>query len=152
MVDIISSATEAMAEPATGKILYRPVRLITAPEIIDAPIRPSISGTSSRPELVADAPLTTCRNRGRKAMAPYMATPRTKLTALAMLNVRPRNRWMGRTGSVTRRSTAINPTSNRTEATARPMMVAEPQAYSVPPHVVNSTTDVTAAVSTAEPR
>ena len=44
------------------------------------PSRPSISGSSSSPESVAEAPLTTWRNSGRKLIAPNMATPMMKLT------------------------------------------------------------------------
>ena len=46
--------------PMIGKILYRPVRVITWPATTETTIIPSIIGSSSRPLLVADAPCTVC--------------------------------------------------------------------------------------------
>ena len=43
-----------------GKILYRPVRAMTWPEITEPDMIPSISGSSSRPASVGDLPLTIC--------------------------------------------------------------------------------------------
>jgi hypothetical protein len=124
---------------------------MTWPDPTDAVSRPSISGSSNSPELVADAPVTTWRNSGKKAMAPNIATPMMKLTEVAMVNVRSENRCTGTTGSAARRSTTINTVSRTTDVTMSPMIVAEPQSYCVPPHVVSNTTHVTAAASTTDP-
>src|SRR5690606_3313365 len=105
----------------------------------------------SRPELVADAPFTTWRNRGRKLIAPNIDTPMMKLTELARLKVRLAKRCTGTTGSAARRSITARTPSSTTDAAMRPRITGEPHSYSVPPHVVNSTIEVTAATSTAEP-
>ena len=55
----------AMAMPTIGKMRYRPVWLMIWPAMTDEPMMPSIRGTSSRPALLADAPLAICRNVGR---------------------------------------------------------------------------------------
>jgi hypothetical protein len=47
------------AVPTIGNNLYRPLRLISRPEPIELVSTPAISGSSSRPDLVALAPLTT---------------------------------------------------------------------------------------------
>ena len=53
------------AVPTMGKILWRPHRLIAMPDSVDVSSRPTISGSSCRPELVGLAPLTTCMYCGR---------------------------------------------------------------------------------------
>lgn len=57
----ITMPTTRMAMPAIGYIRYLPVRVIMMPEVMDEPTRPSISGTSQRPETVAESPLTIWR-------------------------------------------------------------------------------------------
>ena len=46
--------------PMIGRILYRPVLLVTWPEISDVTVEPSISGISIRPLPVGEACCTVC--------------------------------------------------------------------------------------------
>ena len=47
--------------PMIGKILYRPVLLISWPLGIEAEKMPTIIGSSARPDWVGDMSLTACR-------------------------------------------------------------------------------------------
>ena len=84
-------------------------------------------------------------------MAPYMATPTIRLTAVAILNIGSRNSRSGRVGSVTRLSTATNAASSTVVTTPRPTMTPELHAYSAPPQVVTSTNAEIAPDSNAMP-
>ena len=55
----------AVPVPTIGNGRQRPVRLIIWPAMIDEPNTPKNSGTSNRPELLADAPFAIWRNVGR---------------------------------------------------------------------------------------
>src|SRR5919204_5548940 len=125
---------------------------MSCPERGEAPSRPNISGSSSRPELVALAPVTSCRYRGKKLITPNMANPMMKLTALDTSKVELRNRVSGMMGSAARRSTSAKAVSRTGAASPRPTIVEDPQAYSAPPQVVRSTTQATPAASRAAPR
>ena len=56
-----SSASAIRAVPATGKILYRPVRPTSVPLPVDVISRPTTMGNVRTPEVVAETPLTYCR-------------------------------------------------------------------------------------------
>ena len=49
------------AAPITGKTLYRPVRLISWPEVIEVEKMPMIAGSRASPDSVGEKPLTACR-------------------------------------------------------------------------------------------
>ncbi len=137
--------------PAIGKRRYRPVRLMALPVSTDADNTPAMRGTNASPELVAEAPDATCRRSGRKLIAPNIAVPRMKLTALATRKTWLRNNRRGTTGSGARRSTTANTASSNAPAAARPMMTRDPQGYSVPPQVVSSTSAPTPPASNMAP-
>ena len=44
--------------------MYRPIRLMTRPEMIDEAMMPTIIGSISSPDRVGVAPLTICRYSG----------------------------------------------------------------------------------------
>ena len=69
---------------------------------------PNISGSSSSPLAVADAPWTYCMYCGRKFTAPNIAAPTRKLRIWAMVKLRLRNSRGGRIGSDTRPSAYMN--------------------------------------------
>ena len=74
----ISSIAPTMSSvPITGKILYRPVREVTWPAMIDATMIPPTSGSMRKPASVGVAPRTICRNCGSSAMPPNIPTPIT---------------------------------------------------------------------------
>ena len=87
-----------------------------------------------------------------KMMAPNMARPMRNPRPLATRNTEERNSVSGTTGSAARRSCQMNRPSSRAPAAARPTMTAEPQGYSVPPHVVTRMSAETPAVSRPAPR
>ena len=84
--------------------------------------RPCTSGTTAaadwflrastirRPELVADAPVTICRNNGRNDVAPNITAPSRKLIAKHTAATELPNSLSGRIGSCTRRSWTTNAT------------------------------------------
>ena len=82
----------------TGKILYRPVRVIARPDPIEVASSPTINGNVSRPE-VGDSPLTICRYWGRKMIAPNIATPTMNPARLVITKVWFANRRGGMIGS-----------------------------------------------------
>jgi hypothetical protein len=90
------------AVPITGNILYRPVRLMSWPEEIDVRSMPPIIGSISRPDLVGDAPLATCRYTGMYVTDPNSAKPTMKPTVEVTVNARLRNNRSGNTGSFAR--------------------------------------------------
>jgi hypothetical protein len=65
IVDIRNRPTAVTAVPTMGKILYRPVRLVTAPDAIEAAGRPPTGGSVRTPDAVAETPSTDCRYVGR---------------------------------------------------------------------------------------
>jgi hypothetical protein len=113
------------AVPMTGKILYRPRRLMIWPLEIDATNSPAINGRMFSPELVALAPSTSCRNTGRNVIAPNIANPITKPTPLATLKTWMRKSRNGRIGSDVRRSTTTKPASITTPMIPRPTICSE---------------------------
>lgn len=68
------------------------------------------------------------------------------------VKLRLRKMCSGMTGSAARVSTKRKAAMETTPTTIRPMISAEPQAYSVPPQVVTRTVEVIARVSRAAPR
>ena len=64
-VDSSTMPTTMISPPSTGKIRYRPVRVINWPARSEVTSTPPIIGSSNRPEFVAEAPCTTCWYRGR---------------------------------------------------------------------------------------
>ena len=71
-----------------------------------------------------------------KMIAPNIARPITKPSEEATLNTLERNRFSGMIGSLARPSQKMNAISRTTPAIARPMIVPESHAYSLPPQVV----------------
>ncbi len=152
IVDSRYRPTTISAPPRTGKILYRPVLVVTRPATIEVTsIAPSI-GSSSRPELVAEAPCTACWYSGRKSVAPNITKPTMKPMTDISVKLRLRKMCSGSTGSA---ALVCQKTKPMREATPRPvssMICAEVQAYSVPPQVVTSTMAVMPTVSRAMPK
>ena len=58
--DISRKASAITAVPATGKILYRPVRPTRTPLPIDVESIPTTIGSVRRPDVVAETPSTNC--------------------------------------------------------------------------------------------
>ncbi len=135
-LEIRYSPTAVTAAPAIGNIRYFPVRPTMEPLTIAVTSKPITIGSIRMPDDVADAPLTYCRNVGRKVIDPIIANPTMKLRIEAMVKTRPRNNRIGRIGSSARSSTNTKITRQISDPTKRPMMVAEPHGYSVPPHEV----------------
>ena len=100
---------------------------------IEAAVRPSIIGASSRPETVALAPPTTWRKTGRKMLVDIMTAPLTKARAMPAAKMSLRKRRRGRMGLVVRSSWSTNRIDPTAPATRRPTMVGEVQARSSPP-------------------
>ena len=113
-----------------------PVRPTTEPLAMAVTSKPITIGSIRTPDDVADAPLTNCRKVGRKVIDPIIANPTMKLRIEAMVKTRPRNNRIGRIGSSARSSTNTKMARQISDPKNNPMMVAEPHAYSVPPHEV----------------
>src|SRR5215468_8239095 len=140
------------AVPTIGKIRYRPHLVTSRPQMIEVVSRPAISGSSRSPEMVGLAPLTICSYCGRYAIAPNIANPTTKPTALDAENTRLRNRCNGTTGSAARLSAQTNSPVQTTAIAPRVKIGADDQAKVVPPSEVISTRLVAAPASSAVPR
>lgn len=119
-----------------GKIRYWPVLLTTLPLKIDAMSRPMTMGRVRTPEMVAESPSTYWRYVGRKIIAPSIAKPTMKLRTEHTVKTGLRNSRIGSIGSTARVSTQQNRASAITPPAYRAMMVAEPQANSLPPQLV----------------
>src|SRR3546814_16762046 len=113
------------------------------PEVTEAASSPSMRGKSRRPELVAEAPLTTWRNSGRKLMAPNIATPMMNPVALDTENVRSENRCTGTTGSIPLPSTPQRLGRSPTVRTMLDLHVGEHHPYPLPPQVRMTQNEVT---------
>ena len=85
-------------------------------------------------------------------IAPNIDAPTRNDATLATVNTELANSRSGNTGSAARRSWRTNSPISTTPATARPTIVGEPHAYSLPPHTATSNRHVTAPTSSAEPR
>src|SRR3954452_6530496 len=121
------------------------------PVMIEAIVKPAISDTMRRPELVADAPVTICRNNGRNDVAENITAPSRKLIAKHTEATELPNSLSGRIGSANRRSWMTNATVNTMAADARPTITGDRHAYSAPPHTATSMIDDTAATINAAP-
>ena len=84
------------------------------PLIVDVSNNPAIIEIKRNPELVGEAPCTTCRYSGKYVIEPNMAKPTTNPTALLVANARKRKSRGGRIASGTRPSTNIKPASKST--------------------------------------
>ena len=122
------------------------------PEPTDPVTTPAVSGSSSNPEFVAETPVTTCRNSGRKITPPNRPQPVRKPSAELTEKMGSRNRRSGRMGSATRDSQNTKPASSAPPPTSRPLMTGDDHGYSVPPHTSASSRQLTLAVSSAAPR
>ncbi len=140
------------SEPTIGKNRYWPVLETTLPEKIEAISRPSTIGRVRTPETVAESPSTYWRKVGRKVSAPSMAKPTMKLRIEQTVNTWLRNSRIGRVGWAALVSAQQNRASATTPATNRPMIVAEPQAYSLPPQLVARIRALAPIATSAMPR
>ncbi len=136
--DSSTNPTAITAVPATGKILYRPVRPTMSPLPIDVISRPATIGRVRRPDVVAETPSTNCMNVGRNVSAPSIAKPTMKPRMQQTVNTGLANSRIGRIGSAARVSTQTKTASAAAEPTNRPMITGEPHAYSPPPQLVAS--------------
>ena len=100
-----------IAVPATGKILYLPVRPTMTPLPIDVISSPATIGRVRRPDVVAETPSTNCMNVGRKVSAPSIAKPTMKPRMQHTVNTGLANSRIGRIGSAARVSTQTKATS-----------------------------------------
>ena len=107
-----------MAPPRIGKIRYRPVLVVTWPATIEVTVTPSIIGVRASPLMVGDSPWTVCWYSGRNVIAPNMARPVRKVSAMVSEKFRFLNTCSGRIGSATRSSTTQNPAVAATASTA----------------------------------
>ena len=103
--DSSTNATAMMAVPATGNILYRPVRPTRFPLPIEVMSMPATIGSVRRPDVVAETPSTNCMNVGRNVSAPSIAKPTMKPRMQHTVNTGLANRRIGRIGSAARVST-----------------------------------------------
>ena len=101
-------APPMMPPPRMGKILYRPVLVVTCPARIEVIVTPIIIGVSASPLMVGDSPCTVCWYSGRNVSAPNMARPVRKVSAIVTEKFLFRNTCSGRIGSATRISTTQN--------------------------------------------
>src|SRR3954471_555108 len=136
ILDSSTNPTAMVAVPATGKILYLPVRPTMFPLPIDVMSIPATIGKVRRPEVVAETPSTNCMNVGRNVSAPSIAKPTMKPRMQQTVKTGLANSRMGRIGSVARVSTQTKKASATAEATNNPTIIGEPQAYSPPPQLV----------------
>src|SRR5579875_1099139 len=136
ILDSRNSPAAVTAVPAIGNSRYLPVLLTNVPLPRAVASRPSTIGSIRSPDVVADTPFTYCRKVGRNVIEPIIAKPTMKLSTEATLNTRLRNNRIGRIGSAARSSTNTKTASATTEPANRAMIVAEPQAYWVPPQDV----------------
>ncbi len=120
--------------------------------MIEAVSRPPMSGTSSRPELLAEAPLATWRKVGRYVMAPNMAMPTMKLTRGGHVE-RPQPEQPQRDGGLGRPPLDQHEQHGADDrgGRPRPRITGEPQGYSLPPQVVSSTRQVIEVASSRVP-
>ncbi len=84
-------------------------------------------------------------------MHPNIAKPTKKLTPLEALKVRLRKSRIGMIGSGACTSASAKSANSPALAVPRPMIMAEPQAYCVPPQLVSSTRQATAAATSTAP-
>src|SRR5262249_31649573 len=114
------------AVPATGNILYRPVRPTMMPLVIEVASRPTTMGRVCNPDTVADTPSTNCMNVGRNDSAPSMAKPTTNESTQHTVKTGSAKSRIGRIGSLARSSTATNTASAATDPTNSPIIVGDP--------------------------
>ena len=115
-------------------------------------VEASSSGRSSSPEAVADAPVTTWKKTGMKTITAKSESVAQNSAALTIVNTGLANSRSGRIGSAARRCWTSQAPKSATAPIASPTISAESQAYSWPPHVVNSSRQVSAPASRAAPR
>jgi hypothetical protein len=111
--------------PATGKILYRPVRPTMAPLPIDVISRPATMGNVRSPDVVADTPSTNCMKVGRKVSAPSIAKPTTNDSTQHTLNTGLENSRIGSTGSAAPSSMTTKITSATIDPAKSPTIVGD---------------------------
>ena len=80
------------------------------------------------------------------------ASVATKLRIEATVNTRPRNNRIGRIGSSARISTQTKMASEISDAPKRPMMVADPHGYCVPPQEVARMSPLAPSDTNSTPR
>lgn len=97
----------AIAMPATGYFLYRPVLVMRIPEVIAVSMSPAIIGSMRNPDPVTETPADICRKVGRKLSAANMPMPMTRPTLVAMVKVGFLKRCSGMSGSSARCSTMM---------------------------------------------
>ena len=141
-----------MAPPSTGKILYRPVLVVTWPATIEVTVTPSIIGVRARPLMVGDSPWTVCWYSGRNVSAPNMARPVRKVSAIVTEKFLLRKTCSGSIGSAALVSVTMNAIVAATVSRPRLMICPDPQRYSVPPQVASRINDVAARASRPPPR
>ena len=87
-----------------------------------------------------------------KMIAPNIARPMKKPSAVATLKTAERNRRSGMIGSAARRSCQTNATSSTTRRDGEPEDLRRAPRVLVPPQVVTRISALTPAVSSAAPR
>ena len=112
---------------------------------------PAVSGSSNSPELVADTPVTTCRNKGRKTTPPKSAHPMMRLSTELADTSGSRNRRNGRIGSVVCASHVTNAAVNSAPSRMSVTMIGELQGYSVSPQTSANSRQLTPATSNSAP-
>ena len=113
---------------------------------------PAVSGSSSRPEPVAENPATTCRKSGRKTTPPNSALPTRSPSADPIAKTRLRNSRSGSSGCSTCASQRTNAAISAAPAADSPAAAAS-QACG-PPSCTRtraSSSRLTPAVSSAAP-
>src|SRR5215813_12835747 len=112
---------------------------------MDDTVTPIINGISSRPDFVADEPVTAWRNSGRNASDEYSADPTQNSSTMATAKIGLRNSRIGRMGSLALVSHQQKATVKMSAMAPRPRMGNDAHWYCLPPQVVSSTMAVTPA-------
>lgn len=126
--------------------------LTTLPLNTEAISSPATIGSVRTPETVAESPSTYCRYVGRYVSAPSMAKPTMKLRIEQTVNTGLANSRIGSIGSAARVSTQQNRPSAISPPANRPMITAEPHAYSLPPQLVARISALAPTATSAMPR
>jgi hypothetical protein len=119
-------------DPDTGNTSYRPVLATTVAAAIDVTSSPATSGSTCRPDAVAETPLTYCRCVGRNVMAPSIANPTMNASTTQTEKTDERKSRSGRIGSTARDSKRTKSASATTDPANRPRMKADVHEYWVP--------------------
>ena len=126
--------------------------MVTWPATIEVIVTPIIIGVSASPLIVGDSPWTVCWYSGRNVIAPNIARPVRKVSAIVTEKFLFLNTCSGRIGSAALVWRNRNPAVAATVSRPSPMIWDEAHGYSVPPQVASRMSAVAATASREPPR